>query len=42
MVAIREATEADYDAIWKIFQGVVSAGDSYFVAMLDGRLGDGL
>lgn len=26
---IRRATEADFDAIWPIFQQIVSAGDSY-------------
>jgi len=29
MVEIREATEADHDAVWDIFREVVSAGDSY-------------
>ena len=29
MIEIREATENDFDAIWPIFQEVVSAGDTY-------------
>jgi RimJ/RimL family protein N-acetyltransferase len=28
-VIIRRATEVDFDAIWPIFQQIVSAGDSY-------------
>jgi L-amino acid N-acyltransferase YncA len=29
MIEIREATDNDFDAIWPIFQEIVSAGDTY-------------
>ena len=29
MIEIREAAEADHEAIWEIFQEVVSAGDTF-------------
>jgi L-amino acid N-acyltransferase YncA len=32
MIEIREATEADLDAIWEVFHEVVAAGDSYSFA----------
>jgi L-amino acid N-acyltransferase YncA len=31
MMKIRKADEADRDAIWKIFHGVVAAGDTYAI-----------
>ena len=31
MLTIRPATDADHDAIWKIFHAVVSSGDTYTI-----------
>src|SRR3954470_12720881 len=31
LASIRRATTADHDAIWKIFHGVVKAGDTYTI-----------
>lgn len=31
-IAIRPATEADFDAMWAIFQELIASGDTYFFA----------